>query len=66
MSKDNLQMVERCSPPTEIEAMEQYSVCYCSDTSVWVQIAPEDETTKWIEFHSVSEAFNFIEKKRKP
>jgi len=52
-------IIERLSPPTEFDTADKFDICFCSPESVWVQVADEGLTPRWIEFKSMQEADKF-------
>lgn len=52
-------IIERFSPPTEFDTADKFAICFCSETSIWVQASDEDRTPVWIEFKSMAEADRF-------
>lgn len=62
--QESFQMIERYSPPTEMDSHPYLTSCYCSPTSIWVQSAHDNDTPRWIEFCSVVDAMKFIEEKK--
>ncbi len=64
MADENYQMIERHSPPTEMDSLAQYGRCKVSEDSIWVQVAQEEKTPNWIEFKSLDEALKFIDEKK--
>lgn len=60
MMDENSPMIERWAHPTEMDTAAQYTRCFCSDHSVWVQSAKQEETPVWLEFEDDLKALQFI------
>ncbi len=60
MMKEKMSRIVRFSFPSELDHAPQFATCFCSDQSVWVQMAKDEEIPKWLRFESEEEAEAFL------